>query len=60
MAEREKILEVRDLSISFTTTGGELNAIRGVDLDVYRGETVAIVGESGSRLPWASWTRMPV
>ena len=48
MAEREKILEVRDLSISFTTTGGELNAIRGVDLDVYRGETVAIVGESGS------------
>ena len=47
MAEREKILEVRDLSISFTTTGGELNAIRGVDLDVYRGETVAIVGESG-------------
>ena len=32
MAEREKILEVRDLSISFTTTGGELNAIRGVDL----------------------------
>ena len=48
MAEREKILEVRDLSISFTTTGGELNAIRGVDLDVYRGETVVIVGESGS------------
>lgn len=48
MAEREKILEVRDLSISFTTTGGELNAIRRVDLDVYRGETVAIVGESGS------------
>ena len=48
MAEREKILEVRDLSISFTTTGGDLNAIRGVNLDVYRGETVAIVGESGS------------
>lgn len=48
MAEREKILEVRDLSISFKTTAGNVHAIRGVDLDLYRGETVAIVGESGS------------
>lgn len=48
MAEREKILEVRDLSISFKTTAGNVHAIRGVDLDLYRGETIAIVGESGS------------
>lgn len=48
MAEREKILEVRDLSISFKTTAGNVHAIRGVNLDLYRGETVAIVGESGS------------
>ncbi len=48
MDEREKILEVRDLSISFKTTAGNVNAIRGVNLDLYRGETVAIVGESGS------------
>ena len=48
MAEREKILEVRDLSISFKTTVGNVHAIRGVNLDLYRGETVAIVGESGS------------
>lgn len=48
MAEREKILEVRDLSISFKTTAGSVHAIRGVNLDLYRGETVAIVGESGS------------
>ena len=48
MEEREKILEVRDLSISFKTTAGNVNAIRGVNLDLYRGETVAIVGESGS------------
>lgn len=37
MAEREKILEVRDLSISFKTTAGNVNAIRGVNLDLYRG-----------------------
>ncbi len=48
MAEREKILEVRNLSISFKTSAGSVNAIRGVNLDLYRGETVAIVGESGS------------
>ncbi len=48
--QKEKILEVRDLSISFTTTGGEAEMPSGVDLDVYRGETVAIVGESGSQI----------
>ena len=46
--EREKILEMRDLSISFKTTSGQVNAIRGVNIDLYRGETLAIVGESGS------------
>ena len=46
--EREKILTVRDLSITFTTTAGPVHAIRGVNLDLYRGETLAIVGESGS------------
>ncbi len=45
---REKVLTVRDLSITFTTTAGPVHAIRGVNLDLYRGETLAIVGESGS------------
>ena len=48
MAEREKILEVRDLNISFRTDSGIVNAIRGVNLDLYKGETLCIVGESGS------------
>ncbi len=46
--EREKVLTVRDLSITFRTTAGPVRAIRGVNLDLYRGETLAIVGESGS------------
>lgn len=46
--EKEKVLEVRDLSISFTTSAGKVNTIRGVNLDLYKGETLAIVGESGS------------
>ena len=46
--EKEKVLEIRDLSISFTTSAGKVNTIRGINLDLYRGETLAIVGESGS------------
>ena len=44
----EKILQVKDLNISFHTFAGEVKAIRGVNFDLYKGETLAIVGESGS------------
>lgn len=43
----EKILDIKDLHVSFTTYGGEVQAVRGVNLDLHRGETLAIVGESG-------------
>ncbi|QED46312.1 ABC transporter ATP-binding protein [Cytobacillus dafuensis] len=43
----EKVLEVIDLHVSFKTYGGEVKAVRGVTFDLYKGETLAIVGESG-------------
>lgn len=46
--EKEKILDIKNLDISFKTTAGMVHAIRGVNIDLYHGETVAIVGESGS------------
>ena len=46
--QQEIILKINNLSISFTTFAGEVNAIRGIDLELHRGETMAIVGESGS------------
>ncbi|MDF2801289.1 MAG: peptide transporter ATP-binding protein [Anaerocolumna sp.] len=46
--EREQILSINDLSISFQTSAGSVNVIRGMNLSLYKGETLAIVGESGS------------
>ncbi|MCA0969588.1 ABC transporter ATP-binding protein [Halobacillus litoralis] len=44
----EKLLDVKNLHVSFDTYGGEVKAVRGVNFNVNRGETLAIVGESGS------------
>lgn len=36
MADRERILKIRDLNISFKIEGKKVNAIRGVNLDLYK------------------------
>ncbi|WP_108670254.1 ABC transporter ATP-binding protein [Peribacillus acanthi] len=43
----EKVLQVNDLHVDFKTYGGEVKAVRGVSFDLHKGETLAIVGESG-------------
>lgn len=42
------LLEIRGLSVSYRTRGGTVEAVRGVDLDVWPGQVTAVVGESGS------------
>ena len=43
----ENLVEIKDLSVSFTTYGGSVKAVRGVSLGVREGECLAVVGESG-------------
>src|SRR5699024_11199555 len=42
-----KILEVNNLHVTFTTYGGTVKAVRGVNFHMKKGETLASVGESG-------------
>ncbi|MFI6908199.1 ABC transporter ATP-binding protein [Nonomuraea sp. NPDC050394] len=44
----DTVLEVRDLQVTFTASGRPLPAVRGVDLVIERGQTLALLGESGS------------
>lgn len=43
----ELLLDVRDVKVTFPTDGGVVRALDGVSLQVRKGETVAVVGESG-------------
>ena len=46
--QRKPVLSVRELNVKFNLRGRTLHAIRGVSLDLYKGESLAIVVESGS------------
>ena len=47
MIMSEKILEVKDLQVSFNTYAGEVRAVRDVSFHINQGETLCFVGESG-------------
>ena len=48
MEEKKVLLSVKDLYVKFRVRGRILTAIRGISLDIYENESIAIVGESGS------------
>jgi ABC-type dipeptide/oligopeptide/nickel transport system ATPase component len=47
MSDSTPLLTIRGLRVDFETDAGPVPAVRGVDLDIGAGETVALVGESG-------------
>lgn len=48
MEDKKVLLSIKDLYVNFKVRGRTLSAIRGVSLDLYENESIAIVGESGS------------
>lgn len=48
----DKLLEVRDLQVSFFTPAGEVKAVNGISYDLNYNEVMGVVGESGSGKVW--------
>ena len=49
MEKKNVLLSVKDLEVKFRVRGRILSAIRGVSLDIYEDESIAIVGESAGK-----------
>jgi ABC-type dipeptide/oligopeptide/nickel transport system, ATPase component len=47
MPSTSPLLSIENLNTSFHTDDGVIRAVRGIDLQIHQGETIAIVGESG-------------
>jgi oligopeptide transport system ATP-binding protein len=48
MAEREKLIELKDVRVSFGSGRKEFTAVKNISFDIYKNETFSLVGESGS------------
>ncbi|MBV0912418.1 dipeptide ABC transporter ATP-binding protein [Anianabacter salinae] len=54
------MLAIKDFAVSFRTRRGEVQAVRGISLDLAEGETLGIVGESGSGKSVTSYALMRI
>jgi len=43
-----KVLEVNELKVDYLSSGRKIQAVKGISFDIFRGETLGLIGESGS------------
>ena len=58
----KQVLKVEDMSVTFALHQSEVHAVRDMNFSLSEGETLAVVGESGSaraRRSWPSWACWP-
>src|SRR4051795_989508 len=60
MTESVPLLDVKDLTVEFSTRRGIVKAVQHVDISIAKGETVGIVGESGSGKSVTSYAVMRI
>src|SRR5512145_2484875 len=60
MSAAPPLLDVRDLTVEFSTRRGIVKAVRHVNIAVAKGETLGIVGESGSGKSVTSYAVMRI
>ena len=48
MEENKKVLSIENLHVQYVTDDATVYAVNGLDLDIYEGETVGLVGETGA------------
>ena len=48
MTDKDLCIDIKDLSVEYRTVDGVVNAINGVDLQIERGKTLGLVGETGA------------
>lgn len=44
----EKLLEIKDLNVTYVTDDATVYAVNGLNFDIYKGETLGLVGETGA------------
>ena len=44
----ESYLSIRDLVVEYSSGGEKVQAVNGIDLDLQKGETIGLVGETGA------------
>jgi peptide/nickel transport system ATP-binding protein len=48
MTNKDLCIDIKDLSVEYRTVDGVVSAINGIDLQIERGKTLGLVGETGA------------